>query len=73
MHKALSPKDVINLVKEKSIKFIDFRFMDYPGLQQHFTVPQPSCRKKPLRKVWVLTVPVFAGGSPLMKATCWFC
>ena len=39
MHKALSPKDVIQLVKEKSVKFIDFRFMDYPGLQQHFTVP----------------------------------
>lgn len=39
MQKNLSPKDVLKMVKEKDIKFIDFRFMDFPGLQQHFSVP----------------------------------
>lgn len=39
MRQNLSPKDVLKLVKEKGIKFIDLRFMDFPGLQQHFTVP----------------------------------
>ncbi len=39
MHKEYSPKDVVKLVKDQGIKFIDFRFMDFPGLQQHFTVP----------------------------------
>jgi len=39
MQKDYTPKDVVQLVKEQDIKFIDFRFMDYPGLQQHFSVP----------------------------------
>ena len=39
MHKDLNPQDVVNLCKEKSVKFVDLRFMDFPGLMQHFTVP----------------------------------
>ena len=39
MHKESSPKDVLQMIKEKSVKFIDLRFMDFPGLQQHFTIP----------------------------------
>jgi len=30
---------VLNYVKTKKIKFIDFKFMDFPGQWQHFTVP----------------------------------
>jgi glutamine synthetase len=26
-------------VKKEGVKFIDIRFMDFPGLQQHFTIP----------------------------------
>lgn len=39
MHKNYKPKDVVDLVKKEGIKFIDYRFMDFPGMQQHFTVP----------------------------------
>jgi len=39
MRKDYGPKDVVKLVKDQDIKFIDFRFMDFPGLQQHFTLP----------------------------------
>ncbi len=39
MHKDYSPKDVIDLIQSKQIDFIDFRFMDFPGLQQHFGIP----------------------------------
>ncbi|MBN2327115.1 MAG: type I glutamate--ammonia ligase [Candidatus Omnitrophica bacterium] len=35
----MSPNEVLNMVKEKSIKFIDFKFQDFPGTWQHFTVP----------------------------------
>ncbi len=34
-----SPKDVLALVKEKDIRVIDIRFMDFPGIWQHFSVP----------------------------------
>jgi len=33
------PKDVMKFVKENGAKFADFKFMDYPGMWQHFTVP----------------------------------
>lgn len=39
MQHDLSPKDVLKLIADKDIKFVDIRFMDFPGLQQHFTIP----------------------------------
>ena len=35
----MQPKDVLKLCAEKAVKFVDMRFMDFPGLQQHFTIP----------------------------------
>ncbi len=31
--------DVLALIKEKGIKIVDFRFVDLPGIWQHFSVP----------------------------------
>lgn len=35
----MKPADVFKLIKDKGIKFVDFRLTDFPGVQQHFTVP----------------------------------
>ncbi|HZZ42006.1 MAG TPA: type I glutamate--ammonia ligase [Tepidisphaeraceae bacterium] len=35
----MTPQDVIKLCKEKGVQFVDLRFMDFPGLWQHTTVP----------------------------------
>lgn len=32
-------QEVLSYVKDNDIKFIDFKFMDFPGQWQHFTVP----------------------------------
>jgi glutamine synthetase len=37
--KPMTPADVLKLVEEKGIEFIDLRFLDFPGLWQHLTVP----------------------------------
>lgn len=34
-----SAKDVIEFIKRENIKMVDLRFMDLPGLSQHFTIP----------------------------------
>ena len=34
----MTPKEVVKFVKDKGIKVIDFRFVDMPGLWQHFTM-----------------------------------
>ncbi|MDP6778062.1 MAG: glutamine synthetase beta-grasp domain-containing protein, partial [Candidatus Latescibacteria bacterium] len=33
-----TPKDVFDLIKEHEIKILDLRFMDFPGLWQHFSL-----------------------------------
>ena len=35
----MTPKDVLAMVKEKGAKVVDLRFMDFPGVWQHFTIP----------------------------------
>jgi glutamine synthetase len=39
MRKDLTPKDCVEMVKKEGVKFIDLRFMDFPGLMQHFHIP----------------------------------
>ena len=35
----MTPKNVLDMVKEQGAKVVDIRFMDFPGMWQHFTVP----------------------------------
>src|SRR3954468_16113380 len=35
----MTPQDVLKLCQEKAVQFIDLRFMDFPGLWQHTTLP----------------------------------
>src|SRR5882724_964687 len=35
----MTPKDVSKMAKEKGVKIIDLRFIDLPGLWQHFSIP----------------------------------
>jgi glutamine synthetase len=35
----MSPKEVLSMAKENGAKVVDLRFMDFPGLWQHFSVP----------------------------------
>src|SRR5678815_762944 len=35
----MTPQEVLKLCKTKNVQFIDLRFMDFPGLWQHTTVP----------------------------------
>jgi glutamine synthetase len=34
-----SASDVLNLMKEEGVQIVDLRFMDFPGIWQHFSVP----------------------------------
>ena len=35
----MKPKEVLALCREKDVKAVDLRFMDFPGIWQHFTIP----------------------------------
>ena len=34
--------EVLKFIKEKDVKFLDIRFTDLPGVQQHFNIPAHS-------------------------------
>ncbi len=42
----MTPKEVVSLIEEKDIKFVDLKFQDFPGTQQHFTVPANQLTEK---------------------------
>jgi glutamine synthetase len=35
----MKPKQVLEMAQEKEAKVVDLRFMDFPGVWQHFTIP----------------------------------
>jgi glutamine synthetase len=35
----MTPKEVLDMAKENKVKMVDLRFMDFPGVWQHFSVP----------------------------------
>ena len=35
----MTPSDVVALAKEEGVKIVDFKFMDLPGMWQHFSIP----------------------------------
>ena len=35
----MTPKEVLGMAKENGAKVVDLRFMDFPGIWQHFSVP----------------------------------
>ncbi len=36
---AKTPQDVLAMCRDRGVKAVDMRFMDFPGLWQHFTIP----------------------------------
>ena len=34
-----TPAKILEMIKEKNVKMVDLRFMDFPGVWQHFSVP----------------------------------
>lgn len=39
MNSIKTPKEVFSFIKSEHVEVIDFRFMDFPGLWQHFSIP----------------------------------
>jgi glutamine synthetase len=67
----MTPEKVLAMAKEKGVKVVDLRFMDFPGMWQHFTVPISELTDPASKTALALTAPASAAGSPSTPATCW--
>ena len=34
----MTPKEILTLIREKQVKAVDLRFIDFPGTWQHVTI-----------------------------------
>jgi len=41
-----TPREVLALCREREIRAVDLRFMDFPGTQKHFTIPVTALTEK---------------------------
>ena len=46
MNTVKTPKDVVDLIEREKVEVVDLRFMDFPGLWQHFSVPTGEIDEK---------------------------
>ncbi len=42
----MGPKEVLELIKKENVKVVDYRFMDFPGMWQHLSVPATELDEK---------------------------
>ena len=54
----MTPKEVLATIREKEVKAIDLRFMDFPGMWKHFTIPAETLVEYPLRDAVIVCVSV---------------
>ena len=45
----MTPQTVLAMCRERDVKAVDLRFMDFPGLWQHFTIPVEQARRGSVR------------------------
>ena len=45
----MTPKEVLAFCREKEVKAVDLRFMDFPGMWQHFTIPVSNLTEEVFR------------------------
>ena len=62
--------DVMKLVKEKECTFVDFRFVDTKGKEQHTTVPISAFDEDKFESGHALTVLLSQAGRVLKLLTC---
>jgi glutamine synthetase len=58
-------KSVIKLAKEEGAVFADIKFIDLPGIWQHFTIPVENLDEDMFEDGWPSMVPAFAAFRPL--------
>ena len=68
----MTPKEVLDMAKENKAKVVDLRFMDFPGLWQHFSVPLAELEESSFEDGFGFDGSSIRGCSRFTPATCWW-
>jgi len=67
---AMTAAEVLKMVKDNEVKFVDFRFADTRGKEQHVTVPVSHFDMDKFESGHALTVPLSLAGKVSNHPTC---
>ena len=67
---AKSAGDVLKLAKDEKVKIVDLRFVDLPGIWQHFSLPVSQLDDDLFSEASASTAPASAASSRSRRATC---
>ena len=67
----MTPKEVLEMAKAKGAVMLDLKFMDFPGMWQHFSVPISELEESTFEDGYALTDRPSVAGSPSTLRTCW--
>ncbi|MBU4211872.1 MAG: glutamine synthetase, partial [Verrucomicrobia bacterium] len=45
-----TPRDIVTFIQKEKIEVVDLRFMDFPGLWRHFSVPAREMKEETFEK-----------------------
>ena len=65
-----SPQEVLDFIKNEEVVFVDIRFTDMPGVQQHFNLPAKAIDDDFFVNGQLLMAPPFAASRALQSPTC---
>ncbi len=68
----MDPKQVLEFAKKNNAVMVDLKFMDFPGMWQHFSVPLHELEEDSFEgRIRIRRIFHFVVGSRLMLPTCW--
>jgi len=50
MNEIKTPRELVNFIQKEKVEVVDLRFMDFPGLWQHFSVPAREMKEETFEK-----------------------
>jgi Glutamine synthetase len=65
----MSVKDALEMAKKNKVEIVDLKFVDFPGLWQHFSIPAAELSAELFEEGWGLTVPAYADFNRSMNPT----
>ena len=66
----MTPADVLKMIKDNEVKFVDFRFTDTRGKEQHVTVPAAHFDEDKFTAAMHSTAPRSPAGRASRPPTC---
>ena len=67
----MTPKEVLAQIRQREVTTVDLRFMDFPGVWQHFSIPADSLTEETFEEGIGFDGSSVVGWRRSTSRTCW--